>query len=488
MDNKEGVRSNDAVIESLDSLTNYASQYKDRLGSKDEDEKKKEQDFVNKYLQKNKNQTIQEQIAETLRLAKLKEDEKNKREAQKKRDKEINQQIIDTFNTFYEEENEIITNFETYISQFVMEQVEMDILAFETQQIIEKEERKRKEKEKIIQTLKKQEEERQRIIAEEKKKAEEEMKNRIMKELQFLKEIEQNKVVKLKQENIQKTDSLIQKQKEEYEFQEKRAAEEERSRELQKIRLVQEEAKKMTLLSAMKNFVKDKVLKSKTHENVKVENASDKLSDNEDKTCLHNENLRKILDDDRRIAEELRRKIKEEDELKSIAAQAEEARRAEMFEHVKKMELKKKIKSLEKPQSDEEVPKLSNMEHPVKNSMLIPLLTKFEQLSKIAEEEENASKKIKKRKRTHKLKAKSKQVLNKLLPSIKISEKNIFSKNCEKETDKKDDMKNYLISHVLFDGNENIKSVNKEQKLEMQKEESIEKVKNNDGFIIIIII
>ena len=54
---------------------------------------------------------------------------------------------------------------------------------------------------------------------------------------------------------------------------------------------------------------------------------------------------------------------------------------------------------------------------------------------------------------------------------------NIFSKNCEKETDKKDDMKNYLISHVLFDGNENIKSVNKEQKLEMQKEESIEKVK-----------
>merc|ERR1739836_93704 len=109
-----------------------------------------EQDFVNKYLQKNKNQTIQEQIAETLRLAKLKEDEKNKREAQKKRDKEINQQIIDTFNTFYEEENEIITNFETNISQFVMEQVEMDILAFETQQIIEKEERKRKEKEKII--------------------------------------------------------------------------------------------------------------------------------------------------------------------------------------------------------------------------------------------------------------------------------------------------------------------------------------------------
>ena len=281
----------------------------------------------------------------------------------------------------------------------------------------------------------------------------------------------------MKQENILKTDSLIQKQKEEYEFQEKRAAEEERSRELQKIRLAQEEAKKMTLLSAMKNFVKDKVIKSKTHENVKVENDSDKLSDNENKTSLHNENLRKILDDDRRIAEELRRKIKEEDELKSIAAQAEEARRAEMFEHVKKMELKKKIKSLEKPQSDEEVPKLSNMEHPVKNSMLIPLLTKFEQLSKIAEEEENASKKIKKRKRTHKLKAKSKQVLNKLLPSTKISEKNIFSNNCEKETDKKDDMKNYLISHVLFDGNENIKSVNKEQKLEMQKEDSIEKVK-----------
>ena len=84
---QDSQKSNHAVIESLDNLQTYATQYKDRLGSKNEEQKKKEEDFVKAYLQKNKTLSIQEQIAETLRLAKIKEDEKKKLEQERKKRK-----------------------------------------------------------------------------------------------------------------------------------------------------------------------------------------------------------------------------------------------------------------------------------------------------------------------------------------------------------------------------------------------------------------
>merc|ERR1711894_866607 len=74
-------------IESLNSLKTYAAQYKDRIGSKSEEQKKKEEDFVKTYLQKNKTLSIQEQIAETLRLAKIKEIEKKNLEQKNKKEK-----------------------------------------------------------------------------------------------------------------------------------------------------------------------------------------------------------------------------------------------------------------------------------------------------------------------------------------------------------------------------------------------------------------
>ena len=41
-DRKVSEKSNTAVIESLNNLQDYASQYKERLGQKDEEQKKKE--------------------------------------------------------------------------------------------------------------------------------------------------------------------------------------------------------------------------------------------------------------------------------------------------------------------------------------------------------------------------------------------------------------------------------------------------------------
>ena len=50
----EVVKSNKAVLDSLNNLTNYASQIETRLDTKTDEEKKKEDDFVKKYLQQSK--------------------------------------------------------------------------------------------------------------------------------------------------------------------------------------------------------------------------------------------------------------------------------------------------------------------------------------------------------------------------------------------------------------------------------------------------
>ena len=50
----EVVKSNKAVLDSLNSLTNYASQIETRLDTKSDEEKKKEDDFVKKYLQQSR--------------------------------------------------------------------------------------------------------------------------------------------------------------------------------------------------------------------------------------------------------------------------------------------------------------------------------------------------------------------------------------------------------------------------------------------------
>ena len=100
-DSKPSIKSNTAVIESLNNLHDYASQYKERLGQKDEEQKKKEDEQIQKYLQRNKNMSIQEQIAETLRQAKIKEEAKKNEEQKKKKDKELAEMIVTHYMTLY---------------------------------------------------------------------------------------------------------------------------------------------------------------------------------------------------------------------------------------------------------------------------------------------------------------------------------------------------------------------------------------------------
>ena len=101
----------------------------------------------------------------------------------------------------------------------------------------------------------------------------------------------------------------------------------------------------------------------------------------------------------------------------------------------------------------------------MERTMLIPLLRKFEQLSKLAKEEEVAVKRVKTEKKRLKAKTKSKLLLNKVIASIPKSMNNVddIKNKCKGDGNStKDEMKNYLISHILFDEGEGVHSLEKE--------------------------
>ena len=180
-------KSNTEVLKSLNSLQAYAEQFHERIGDKDETEKKKEEDAVKRYLQIKTKMTIQEQIAETLRLAKIKEEEKEKEKAKQKKHDQMLKEIDNAQIKFYDNEYQVIDEYEENIANFLLDEIRMDELERETRIIIEREERKRREKEELLQRLREQEEKRKKEEEERKLQAEKDMKEKIMRELQMLK-------------------------------------------------------------------------------------------------------------------------------------------------------------------------------------------------------------------------------------------------------------------------------------------------------------
>merc|ERR1712032_1012229 len=97
----------------------------------------------------------------------------------------------------------------------------------------------------------------------------------------------------------------------------------------------------------------------------------------------------------------------------------------------------------------------------------------------LAKEEEHAVRRVKREKRRFKIKTKSKQFLNKVIAAIPRSKNNIneLDKNKNELNSTKDEMKNYLISHILFDEGEGVQSLNKEaiKSQELQKKDCQDK-------------
>merc|ERR1711976_725949 len=127
------------------------------------------------YLRKNKTLSIQEQIAETLRLAKIKEIEKKNIEQKNKKEKEIVENIARCQLDSYLLEIETLDRIDEEIAQFIVDQVKMERDAMETAIIIEREDKKRKEKENLLFHLRQEEQARKEKLAAERAKAEQEM-------------------------------------------------------------------------------------------------------------------------------------------------------------------------------------------------------------------------------------------------------------------------------------------------------------------------
>ena len=155
-------------------------------------------------------------------------------------------------------------------------------------------------------------------------------------------------------------------------------------------------------------------------------------------------------------------------------------RRAELYEEAKMIEHRKKLEQLERQNVENVLEEKPIFTKSVESSMLLPLLSKFEALSKLAEEEENAHKKILRRERKKRtLKNKSRQILTKIVSSIKTSQSRIsqdITKTKLTPKTNQENMKNYLISHVLFDADESVRTLNKH---DANNEEN---VKNENNF------
>ena len=156
-------------------------------------------------------------------------------------------------------------------------------------------------------------------------------------------------------------------------------------------------------------------------------------------------------------------------------------RRAELYEEAKRFEHRKKMDQLERQNVENQLEEKPIFNKTLESSMLLPLLSKFEALSKISEEEQSTHKRILRRERKKRtFKNKSKQILTKIVSSIQTSQSRISQELTKTQLMPKtnqENMKNYLISHVLFDADESVRTLNKH---DSKNEETVKNEKNID--------
>merc|ERR1711892_289338 len=310
---------NAAVISALDNLQSYAAKYQGRNMDKSEEEIKKEEMLVKENVKKATKMTIQEQIAETLRLAKEKDIEKNRIKTEINQNKEENAKIIFTIQEFEESECLEMSNWDKDIIEFYEEDLRMEILTKETQEIIEREEKWRKEKQQLLERAREKERENQRLVEEAKLKAEQEMKAKIMEELRKMTQLQENYSLKIKEEEGKKRNErevAIQKENEEIRITQLRDQDERKQKEFLKIQKVSEEAKKLNQEAAIKAIDIEEKNQQRKQEQKQIE----KERPNENVPLIEEppkrgDEIKLMLEEDRKIASAIldKRKLEEEE-------------------------------------------------------------------------------------------------------------------------------------------------------------------------------
>eukprot|EP00092_Neocalanus_flemingeri_P026406 GFUD01028623.1.p1 GENE.GFUD01028623.1~~GFUD01028623.1.p1 ORF type:complete len:1467 (+),score=533.39 GFUD01028623.1:218-4618(+) len=494
---------NDAVISALDSLKSYATKYEEKKTDKKDEEKKKEEIIVQQNLKMVTKMTIQEQIAETLRLAKEKATEKSRVEKEAKADREENEKIVSAMLEFIEWEVMEILDREVKKIDFYEEEIQMDILAKETQVIIEREEKKRKEKEQLIEILRERERENQRLAEEAKMKLEQEMKAKIMKELDNIKQLQEQQCLKIKEEENKKEnerEAAKQKEAEDMRITHLKDEDERKRKEYSKIQRVSEEAKKMTLSAALKSKSNEEQIKQikqaseniEKEEEINTDELIDKKKDREDEVRFNLEEGRKLA-----LAIIEKRRL-EEEEFCKIKKEAEQ-RRAEELKLQKLKDHQRKIDHLSLSKQQDSLENTKKLERPKKNPLSNPLAMKFEELAQTAINEKQVQKYLQMKKQKCRLKKqsllnRSKQILNKVTKTLGRSQ-NLQEKSKEHidqndaynnvevsaEEERKRVMQNYLISQVLFDGEEEVNSMPIVQEIDIDESDNTIAIEDKAG-------
>ena len=445
----DNIDKNADILTILDGYKSYAAEYEERKKKQEQEEKMKKDEEDKKIAENAKKKSIQEEIAETLRKIKEQEDadakkfeeERKAREEKKRKELEMKAKI--------EEELEKIR----YLENIEKEKIQ------QREQKIAQERRERE--------LREREEQRQRDEIEAQQKAAQKRFEEIERK-RMLAEIQEKKALEAK-EAARRLAKEQERRKEQLENdRRKKQAEEER---LLKIK-IEEEKKRLWEIEREK-------------ERKKVE--EDRLA---------------RLEEDRRIAAEIiARRQAEEEQMERLKKEAEENRLRNL-----EIEKKKSIANRFQKQPEQEKEQ-RQFERPKKKSFGNPLANKFEEMARIAQKQEEESHKLLSRKKKKIQKSrdvikKSKQILsskegikksqnlvkkrsrelikkasleniNRSFTKLTKSKSKEFENRSQSKTNmnsssttlntketnvNKKQMQNYLISQVLFDGKEDVRT------------------------------
>jgi len=259
-----------------------------------------------------------------------------------------------------------------------------------------------------------------------------------------------------------------------------------------KIQKVSEEARKMNHEAALKALcTKDIISQGKSEGKEPEENTCNEKLTNEN--LQKGDRIRLKLEEDQKIAAAILQKRKLEEEEFCLMKKEAEMRRVDELEKEKKRVQKMKIDQLTLNKNQDTTAQSNNFERPKIIFSNNPLIRKFEELALIALNEKQLQKDLQVKKEKHRLKKhsvlnRSKQILTKVVRKFKGSQKisetsgeTNITKSAEVEDGegRKKEMQNYLISQVLFNGKEDVKSV---PKIEEDYTRENEKQVNLDKF------
>ena len=503
----ENIDKNADVLAILDSLQDYAAEYEERKKKQEEEEKRKDAEAERARADAQKKQDIQAQIAEMLGKIKTQEAADAKRWDEERLAKEAKKKK--------EEEMKIKIAAELAEMQRLEEEMQAKIVKEQQRRADEKLARLMKEAEE----QRKKEEWEAKRLAEKKRIAEENiMKARVAAELNKLKDEEGVQLKQILEKQQRRDNPDLHRRVEEREEQSKREEMSNISSQRYEKKKVQDAAAAALREEQAARKAKDEELRLKRIEEEEIKRQSEieeekrkLLAIEQAKEALRvEEETKRRKEEDQRVREEILARRQAEEEENKQRKKEEDEMRFQAIEDANKKALENKKKAFERKQIDDKPPEV--YERPKRKSIKNPFAAKFEEIAANAENEEKLQRDIMRKKKKDMRKSRdvlrrsrqilcraskecikksqnmfksndslkgdnhlqksfsnlrrslSKEAIGRSKPHLYDKERNLSSKNLSQEKTgemssvSKQKMQNYLVSQVLFDGKEDVKT------------------------------